>query len=248
MSESLNRLKALIDACSAEEQAALLDYLKERLPVHPLEAQWNVSADVILSAISRSNDLTQRGVRGIIAEAIFDRYVLPEAAGWESVGFSDDSPYDFLIRSDAREVRIQVKLQRRKNQRAMFASEANRHYPDDMYVAEVQKTRGGRDTKTGKNTRPYHFGEFDILAVNMHPSTTDWYQFRFTVGNWLLPRYEDPALIAIYQPVARDPNDLWTDRIETCLEWLAAGKQKRILNIAPELLQPRRRARRTRDP
>ena len=243
MSESIKRLKALIDACSAEEQAALLDYLKERHPKHPLEAQWGVSADVILSAISRSNDLTQRGVRGIIAEAIFERHILPEATGWKSVGFSDDSPYDFLIRSDTREVRIQVKLQRRKKQQAMLASEANIHYPDDMYVAEVQKTRGGKNTTTGENTRPYRFGEFDILAVNMHPSTNDWHQFRFTVGNWLLPRHEDPALIAIFQPVARDPNEFWTDRLETCLAWLAAGEQKKILNIAPELLRRRRRAR-----
>ncbi len=241
MSKSLSRLKALIDACSAEEQAALLDYLKGRHPEHPLEAKWGVSAGVILSAISRSNDLTQRGVRGIIAEAIFERHILPEADGWKLVGFSDDRPYDFLIRADAREVRIQVKLQRRKRQQAMFASEANRHYPDDMYVAEVQKTRGGIDPTTGEDTRPYRFGEFDILAVNMHPSTNDWHQFRFTVGNWLLPRHEDPTLVAIFQPVPLDPNEFWTDRIETCLEWLATGKERRILDVAPELLQRRRR-------
>ena len=133
-----------------------------------------------------------------------------------------------------------------RQQQAMFASQANRHFPDDMYVVEVKKTRGGIDPKTGEDTRPYRFGEFEILAVNMHPSTNDWHQFRFTVANWLLPRYEDQALIEIFQPVSREPNEFWTDRIEICLEWVDTGKQKRILDIAPELLERRNRPRRNR--
>jgi hypothetical protein len=143
MSESLDNLKRLLDQCSNEEQTALLDYLKARLPEHPLEKEWGVGAEVILSAIARSSDLTKRGVRGIIAEAIFERQILGSLKAWEHVGFVDDRPYDFLIRSreaEHREARIQVKLQRMKSQRPMLASEANRHYPNDMYVVEVQKT------------------------------------------------------------------------------------------------------------
>lgn len=244
MSDSLENLKRLVTECSAEEQSALLDYLKARLPQHPLEKEWGVGADVILSAISRSSDLTRRGVRGIIAEAVFERNTLADLNGWDVVRFTDDRPYDFLIRSrgsNPKEVRIQVKLQRMKAQQPMLASEANRHYPNDMYVVEVQKTRGGIDLQTNEDTRPYRFGEFDVLAVNMHPSTLDWNRFLFTVSDWLIPRSPNAALIEIFQPVSRTPNDCWTDILATCLDWLAAGHQKKIFDIAPELLQRRAR-------
>jgi len=242
MSESFDNLKLLVDQCSEEQRSALLDYLKVRLPQHPLEKEWGVGAEVILSAIARSSDLTKRGVRGIIAEAVFERNVLARLKDWETVSFVDDRAYDFLIRTkskDARELRIQVKLQRMLKQQPMLASEAKRHYPKDMYVVEVQKTRGGLDPNTNEDTRPYRFGEFDILAVNLHPSTRDWNKFLFTLGSWLIPRSPDTSLMEIFQPVAVAPNDVWTDRLEICLEWLAAGKSKRILDIAPELLKRR---------
>jgi hypothetical protein len=244
MSESLEALKKLLDQCTSEEQIILLDYLRARLPRHPLEQEWGVDAEIILSAISRSSDLTKRGVRGIIAEAIFERKVMGALSGWEAVSFADDRAYDFLIHSKApkpREVRIQAKLQRMRKQQPMMASEANRHYPNDMYVVEVQKTRGGIDPKTDENTRPYRFGEFDVLAVNMHPSTRDWSRFFYTLSNWLIPRSPNAALIEIFQPVPRLPNEHWTDRLEICLEWLSAGQQKTILNIDPKLLERKSR-------
>jgi hypothetical protein len=123
----------------------------------------------------------------------------------------------------------------------MLASEANRHYPNDMDVVVVQKTRGGIDLQTNENTRPYRFGEFDVLAVNLHPSTRDWNRFLFTLSNWLIPRSENKALIEIFQPVSRAPNAVWTDKLETCFQWLATGEQKRILDIAPDLLKRRKR-------
>ena len=241
MNESINRIKRLLDACTDEERASVLDYLKERHPEHPLEAEWGVSADVILSAISRSNDLTKRGIRGIIAEAIFERHTLSRLVGWSAVPLLEDRPYDFLIRLKKRELRIQVKLQRRKKQRVMMASEANPNYPNDMYVVKVQKTRGGIDPTTGEDTRPYRYSDFDILAVNLHPSTNNWKEFRYTVSNWLLPRYENLALIEKFQPVAREPNESWTDSLGDCIEWLTSGDNKRVLDISPEHLQLRKR-------
>jgi hypothetical protein len=242
MTDSLDALRKQIDQCTESEQKILFDYLKAKLPQHSLEEEWGVNAEIILSAISRSSDLTKRGVRGIIAEAVFERQTLAELKGWGAVRFIDDRPYDFLLRSDGdkpREVRIQVKLQRMKTQRPMLASEANRHYPKEMYVVEVQKTRGGIDLQTNEDTRPYRFGEFDVLAVNMHPSTRDWHKFLFTLSQWLLPRNPDANLIEIFQPVPRSPNGVWTDSLKTCLEWLALGEHKRILDIDPELLRRR---------
>jgi hypothetical protein len=244
VTESLKKLEKVLDQCTAQEQAALLDYLKARVPQHPLEKEWGVGAEVILSAIARSSDLTKRGVRGIIAEAIFERHVLAQLNGWEAITFTGDLPYDFLIRSKVlapHEARIQVKLQRMKTQRPMMASEANRHYPADHFVVEVQKTRGGVDLQTGENTRPYRFGEFDILAVNMHPSTRDWNAFLFTLSKWLLPRHADAGLIEIFQPVTNGPNEYWTGSLEECLQWLALSEDKRILDISPDLLKRRTR-------
>lgn len=96
-----------------------------------------------------------------------------------------------------------------------------------MWVVETQKTRGGKDRK-GKNTRPYRFGEFDIIAVCLHPSTDDWGTFCYTVANWLVPDPLDAGQIFKFQPIARAVNDDWTDCLETCVEWLKSGRVKTI--------------------
>jgi hypothetical protein len=54
----------------------------------------------------------------------------------------------------------------------MWAREAYRFLPGDMYIVETQRTRRGSDKKTRDSTRPYRFGEFDLLAVAMYPSTS----------------------------------------------------------------------------
>jgi hypothetical protein len=242
MSPSIDEIKHILGECTDEERAALLDYLKARQPQHPLEKEWGVGAEVILSAISRSSDLTKRGVRGIIAEAVFERNVLAGLKGWEAVRFVEDRPYDFLLSQGGekdRQARIQVKLQRMSKQQPMLASQTNRHYSMDYFVVEVQKTRGGFDLQTNEDTRPYRFGEFDILAVNMQPSTKDWNKFLYTLSDWLIPRHPNTALIEIFQPVPSAPRGEWTGSLETCLEWLIKGEKKKILDIAPELLTRR---------
>ena len=93
-------------------------------------------------------------------------------------------------------------------------------------MAEVQKTRSGE--KGGKQTRPYHFGDFDILAVNLHPATGDWRRFMFTVGCWLIPRRQDETLIEIFQPVPVVPDQFWTDDLDRCIAWFLDGAKKRM--------------------
>jgi hypothetical protein len=113
MSESLAAVSKLIDECSEEDRRALKLYLRRLIP-HPLEREWGIDADTILSAISRSSDLTKRGVRGIIAEAVFVNEVIPAIAGsgWQPVDFSGNHPYDALLKKGDLAARIQVKLQR----------------------------------------------------------------------------------------------------------------------------------------
>ena len=197
-----------------------------------------------ISCSRRSNftrTAVRRGVRGIIAEAIFaEKIVAPLATmGWGVVHFVGDQPYDFLISNAGVNLRIQVKLQRLEKGIPKIASK--RRYPGDeeFFIVEVQKTRTGKDAATQEDTRPYRFGELDILAVSMHPSTKDWNKFLFTVGDWLLPRLENEALIEIMQPVPKEPNDVWTDKLDIAVGWVAAKEKKRILTVDPALFQRR---------
>jgi hypothetical protein len=108
---------------------------------------------------------------------------------------------------------------------------------------EVQKTRTGVKRKPKGaaaavdevdieiNTRPHQFGEFDILAVNMQPSTKKWSQFLYTVGTWLLPEAENAGEIDTFQPIVASKTDVWTPDIEECIKWFLSGEKKRIFDI-----------------
>ncbi|MGA7886625.1 MAG: hypothetical protein WCA44_12850 [Acidobacteriaceae bacterium] len=256
MSESLEGIKRAIDECSEEDRKALRLYLCKLSP-HPLEKEWGIDADTILSAINRSSDLTKRGVRGIIAEAVFVKEVAPTAsgAGWQPIDVEGDHPYDAVLKKGSREARIQVKLQRlEKGKPKLYYP--NYYQQGSLYVAEVQKTRTGEKTSRGTatedrepditaevtkvETRPYNFGDFDILAVSMHPSSGSWRDFRYTLGSWLLARSSNSKLIEVLQPVAAASNNNWTDDLATCLRWLEEGKEGRVLLERLHPNRPRR--------
>jgi hypothetical protein len=254
MNEPVEAIKKLISECSKEEQRALKQYLGRLLP-HPLESEWAIDGDAILSAIRRSSDLTKRGVRGIIAEAVFESAVIPSivSAGWESVFIVGNLPYDVQLRKGDTSARIQIKLQRLE--KGIPKRYHPRHYEEGLFVVEVQKTRSGEKKKKQalpgtettlevtenitEKTRPYRFGDFDILAVNMQPSSSDWKNFRYTVASWLLPRQSDKSLIEIFQPVAPIPNDVWTSDLPTCLEWLVTGEKRTVLTNILHLPKPK---------
>jgi hypothetical protein len=233
MSALTDEVIALLGRATDAERNLVLAYLRERLPLHPLEREWNTTSVTILTAIARSTDLTLRGVRGILAEATFETSVLSgiERRGWQALKIFGDQSYDFLIEREGTQVKIQVKLQRREKGVAKeYNGKSTGRLParpeGPIYVVEVQKTRGGK--RGGKVTRPYRFGDFDILAVNLHPATGDWKRFAFTVGNWLLPRPADATLVEIMQPVAATPDDFWTDDLNRCIEWLLEGRRRRL--------------------
>ena len=232
MSRLTDDICRLIDGASEEERLLVHSYLRQRVPVHTLEREWGTSAEAILTAIARSTDLTLRGIRGILAEASFEETILPKlrAAGWSILPILGDQAYDFLLEKGTARVRIQVKLQRReKGAPKEYAkrSRASLNCPaGTMHVVEVQKTRSGE--KKGEKTRPYRYGDFDILAVSLHPSSGDWSRYLFTVGGWLLPRQKQHELIETFQPVPGHPDDYWTDDLSLCIEWLLAGTSKQL--------------------
>ena len=109
----------------------------------------------------------------------------------------------------------------------MLASEGYRSLSSDMYVVETQRTRGGKDPTSGEDTRPYRYGEFDILAVSMHPSTNRWEDFLYTVTDWLLPGSISNRILK-FQPVSKTVNDDWTTDFEEVIRWWRSGQKKNI--------------------
>ncbi len=110
----------------------------------------------------------------------------------------------------------------------MRANQGYRYLSSEMYFVETQRTRCVNNPVTGEDTRPYRFGEFDLLAVAMQPSTNEWNTFMYSVANWLLPRPNDETRLLKFQPVAIQPNDDWTDDLKECVKWLRSGIEKRI--------------------
>jgi hypothetical protein len=232
MSTLTDEVCRLVEQANEEERRIILAYLRERVVLHTIETDWRTSAEEILTAIARSSDLTVRGIRGILAEATFEKRLLPtlEDSGWRAVKIIGDQLYDFLIERGEVNVRIQVKLQRKqKGEPKEYAAKSRALLncpPGTVYVVEVQKTRSG--LKHGEKTRPYRFGDFDILAVSLQPATGSWERFAFTVGSWLLPRPNEPTLIQIFQPVLIVPDEYWTDDLSVCIQWFLSGAEKRL--------------------
>ena len=221
----------LLERCTPDQRRAIFEHLRQEFPIHPLEDRLNARAEVILGALERASDLTLRGIRGIIAEAAFILDVIAPgpASHWQDVTPSGDHPFDFMLQDLSGRVRVQVKLQRQKVQRPMMGDEAPRYcaFPADVYVVETQRTRGGT-TSTGEKTRPYRFGEFDILTVCLHPSTGNWMDFVYTVASWLRPDPKSPSSMLKYQPVSMHESDGWTRDFERCVSWFRTGIRRQV--------------------
>jgi len=217
---NLKRAIQLLKSCDQETTTKVLEFLEEGRPKHSIETRLGVSREVILEALSRASDLTLRMFRGVIAEAAFEIHVVKRLVGWASEPETGNPPYDFLLSDATGSVRVQVKLQRSTGQAPLVVEE--------RFVVETQRTRGGQDRATGVSTRPYRFGQFDILAVSMQPSTRNWESFRYTVANWLLPRSESAEELSVFQPVALAPDEDWTDDFATSVAWFRSGLCKTI--------------------
>ena len=106
-------------------------------------------------------------------------------------------------------------------------------------MTETQKSRSGTDGTDGvdNQTRPYRYGEFDILAVSMQPSTARWDRYMFTVGRWLI-QGKQPNEIATLQPVSMTPNEVWTDDFSTAVHWLRSNDEGKRMALAARPATP----------
>lgn len=236
---SLDEARALIAGMSDDDRRAVLRVLRDehRITIHPIEDDWKTTAEAILEAIHAAPDLTKRGIRGVLAEAIFRTVVVPKLSGWTAIDFEGDLPYDLLMEpgsgsgsfkvrdGDARygppiepgngpsSLKVQVKNQRRERGEPKTDTRMSRQCGFPVYVVETQRTRTGN--RTGQDgeataTRPYRFGEFDLLAVCLQPSSGDWEDFIYCPAHMLLPRPADPDLLAVMQPIFTDGTRGWS--------------------------------------
>lgn len=204
-------LETLMAMMTPTEREALLRVLRDQygVPIHTLEAQWNTTAETILEAIQRASDLVQRGVRGIIAEATFRTVVLPKSLPkWRELPIQGDQAYDLLLEDGGGPVRVQVKMQRRRDGRPMQYKKRS-----DTFVVETQRTRSGKRSDS-EPSRPYRVSEFDLLAVCLHPSTGRWTDFLYCAARDLLTRSHDPKLLEVMQPIPIAGSQHWNPDFE----------------------------------
>jgi hypothetical protein len=235
----LERIIALLEAASSQTRSDIFTRLRRVHKIHPLETEWATTAEFILEAIARSQDITKRGVRGVIAELAFSEFIV-KALGqqWIERKLTGDLPYDSLIEDEIGQIKIQTKNQRLVKGTALYASASLvARCPDaaGWFVAETQKTRSGKKRRRkqsagdilgtnvdldAQSSRPYRFGEFDILSVCLHPSSGDWTRFMFTPAHTLLARKADANLMETLQPVPDKSCFAWTDNLLTCIGWI----------------------------
>lgn len=189
------KIKFFLNSLTEDERRDLFRELRKVYQIHELEAAFGAPAEVILEAIHRAPELTRRMLRGVIADAAFAQFVVPMLGqrGWKDVTPIGNFSFDHLLQDDIGTISVQVKLQRSEKGQPVVTTGTKYGLAAGMYMVEPQRTRGG--TKRGANgngeedtkTRPYRYGEFDVIAVSLQPSTKDWKSFRYSVGNWLLP-------------------------------------------------------------
>jgi hypothetical protein len=222
-----SRIRQILAELTDSERLEVYSQLKAAYGIHPMEAHLKLTSDEILSALQKmkeQNGMPWRMLRGSLADLLYGVVVLPSLTGWTDVPFNGDMPYDYLLESDSGErISLQIKLQRSEAGQPL---DAKKSLGQNMFVVETQRTRGGK--KGEKKTRPYRFGDFDILAVSMFPSTGRWETYMYTVAKWLLPHPTETGCLNTFQPVAKAPNADWTDSLEQAIEWLKSGQQKTI--------------------
>lgn len=230
---TLAAIRELLAQCSAEEQETLFRELRQRHFIHEFEQIVGAPAEMILEAVHRAPELTRRMLRGVIADAAFRTFVVPSIAanGWRDVTPEGNYSYDYALDDGRGVVTVQVKLQRSERGQPVVRDGAKYGFPREVFIVETQKTRTGTDGNDNL-TRPYRYGEFDVLGVSMQPSTGKWDRYMYTLGRWLLPG-KKAGEIATFQPVAQQPGDFWTDDFATVAAWLRADDGGKQMSLRP---------------
>ena len=174
---------------------------------HPLEDSLNAPASDILEAVYHGFR-AQVDVKGKLAELYLNRRLadLKESGTISNFDWNDkDDKPDFVIHYKGRSIRIEC-----KNVRSGEKSTLKKGKHKGWYKVEIQKTRGGKDPKTGIQTRGYSVDRFDILAACLFNQTGKW-EYLFSVTKNLALRTDNPTLLQVFQAVPRMPQAKWTE-------------------------------------
>lgn len=233
---TLAAIRDLIAQCSPEEQATLFLELRTRHRIHEFEDIIGAPAEMILEAVHRAPELTRRMLRGVIADAAFRQFaVVPLASkGWRDITPVGNFAYDYKLDDGLGPVTVQVKLQRSERGAPAVKPGGPYGFVSAVHIVETQKTRTGTDGDDNL-TRPYRYGEFDILAVSMQPSTGKWDKYLYTLGRWLRPG-KRLGEMATLQPVATSINDFGTNDFTQAARWFRSedgGKRMNAAAVAP---------------
>jgi hypothetical protein len=230
--QRLQRIRALIDHCSEDEKGELFRELRQNRVIHEFERVIGAPAEMILEAVHSAPELTRRMLRGVIADAAFRTFaVIPlKPHGWQDVTPVGNFAFDYKLDDGGGPITVQVKLQRSARGAPVVVDGARFGFEGDVFTTETQKTRTGTDGEENK-TRPYRYGEFDILAVSMQPSTGAWDRYMYTLGRWLL-QGKKPDEMATMQPVAREPNEFWTDDFKVAAQWFRAENENKRMALS----------------
>lgn len=217
----VDQIRQLMEKCTPDERAVLFRELRKTQVIHEFESVIGAPAEMILEAVHRAPELTRRMLRGVIADAAFRTFVVPaiQPSGWSDVTPEGNLAYDYLLKDGHGNVSVQVKLQRSARGSPVVKSGVRYGFDGDVFITETQKSRTGDEG--GQKTRPYRYGEFDLLAVSMQPSTGKWDRYMYTVARWLLTGKNETE-IGTLQPVAMKPNAFWTDNFCVAVNWFRA--------------------------
>ena len=67
----IEEIRALLAKCSEDERHQIFEELREAMPRHAFEARMNASAEVILAALDRANEMSLRGSSGFASRTRF---------------------------------------------------------------------------------------------------------------------------------------------------------------------------------
>lgn len=231
-SQKLEQIRTVIDHCSEEEKDALFRELRQSRVIHEFERVIGAPAEMILEAVHSAPELTRRMLRGVIADAAFRTFAVASLKphGWQDVTPVGNFAFDYKLDDGSGPITVQVKLQRSERGAPVVRDGARFDFEGDVFITETQKTRTGTDAEDNK-TRPYRYGEFDILAVSMQPSTGAWDRYMYTLGRWLL-QGKEPNEMATIQPVAREPNEFWTDDFKVAAQWFRVEDENKRMALS----------------
>jgi hypothetical protein len=140
--DPIEQIRQILNACNPAQRDEIIKLLRVEYRVHRIELAWNTSAEIVLEALARSGELTQRMFKGILAEAAFKVEVIDKLNGWEDITPSGTLAFDFVVRQAGEQVRIQTKLQRKQAGQPFMYRVPKQRGATTFYVAETQKREG----------------------------------------------------------------------------------------------------------